>query len=102
MFEFTDIRMRDARNLLSSTRREFLRSASGAGIYSKLRGTPFIGASASKARQKIVVVTFGGGARDDETFRPAGQENIPHLLHDLMPQATFFTQMVNGGILGHY
>jgi hypothetical protein len=55
-----------------------------------------------KSRQKIVVVTFGGGARDDETFRPTGQENVPHLLHDLMPQATFFTQVINGGILGHY
>ncbi len=31
-----------------------------------------------------------------------GQENIPHLLGDLMPRATFFTQVVNRGILGHY
>ena len=30
------------------------------------------------------------------------QENIPHLLGDLMPRATFFTQVVNRGILGHY
>jgi hypothetical protein len=33
---------------------------------------------------------------------PDGQENIPHLLKDLMPRATFFTQVVNRGILGHY
>src|ERR1700677_4193041 len=52
--------------------------------------------------QKAVVVTFGGGARDEETFAPEGQENIPHLLHELIPQATFFTQVVNRGILGHY
>jgi len=31
-----------------------------------------------------------------------GQENIPHLMHELIPQATFFTQVVNRGILGHY
>ena len=33
---------------------------------------------------------------------PEGQENIPHLLNQLIPQATFFTQVVNRGILGHY
>jgi hypothetical protein len=49
-----------------------------------------------------VVVTFGGGARDQETFAPEGQENIPNLLKELIPQASFFTQVVNRGILGHY
>jgi hypothetical protein len=49
-----------------------------------------------------VVVTFGGGARDQETFMQEGQENIPHLMRELIPQATFFTQVVNRGILGHY
>ncbi len=52
--------------------------------------------------QKVVVVTFGGGARDEETFAPEGQENIPRILAELIPQATFFTQVVNHGILGHY
>jgi hypothetical protein len=52
--------------------------------------------------RKVVVVTFGGGARDEETFMPEGQENIPHLLKELIPQATVFTQLVNRGILGHY
>lgn len=59
-------------------------------------------ALAARRSAKAVVITFGGGARDDETFAPDGQENIPHLLADLMPQATFFTQVVNRGILGHY
>ena len=49
-----------------------------------------------------MVVTFGGGARDEETFMPEGQENIPRLLTELLPQASFFTQVVNRGILGHY
>jgi hypothetical protein len=51
---------------------------------------------------KVVVVTFGGGARDEETFALEGQQYIPHLLNELIPQATFFTQVVNRGILGHY
>ena len=31
-----------------------------------------------------------------------GQENIPHLMGELIPQSSFFTQVVNRGILGHY
>ena len=48
------------------------------------------------------MITFGGGARDQETFAPEGQENVPHLMRELIPQASFFTQVVNHGILGHY
>src|SRR5205085_4568201 len=54
------------------------------------------------SKRKVIVITFGGGARDQETFAPEGQENIPHLMRELIPQSTFFTQMVNRGILGHY
>ncbi len=50
----------------------------------------------------MVVITFGGGARDQETFAPEGQENIPHLMQELIPQSAFFSQVVNRGILGHY
>jgi len=57
---------------------------------------------AMRKGQKAVVVTFGGGTRDEETFMPDGQENIPHLLKEFIPQGTFFTQVVNRGILGHY
>lgn len=53
-------------------------------------------------RPKVIVATFGGGARDEETFAPEGQENIPFLLNELIPRGTFFTQVVNHGILGHY
>jgi hypothetical protein len=62
---------------------------------------PRLGAVAPKGK-KAVVVTFGGGARDQETFMPEGQENIPFLLNQLVPQSTFFTQVINRGILGHY
>ena len=58
--------------------------------------------SAAPLNRKVIVVTFGGGARDEETFMPEGQENIPHLLTELIPRATFFSQVVNRGILGHY
>jgi hypothetical protein len=87
--------------LVARTRRDFLRTAAGVTLGSTLMRPSWARATASSKR-KIVVVTFGGGARDQETFAPEGQENIPHLMRELIPQATFFTQVVNRGILGHY
>src|SRR5580698_407630 len=83
---------------VSRSRRDFLRTVTGAAAASFL---PFAGRAATR-NQKTIVVTFGGGARDEETFMPEGQENIPHLLKEFIPQGTFFTQVVNRGILGHY
>jgi hypothetical protein len=84
------------------TRRDFLRSVALAGAGSRLCGFSPLRAAVIPRQKKTVVVTFGGGARDEETFAPQGQENIPHLINELIPQATFFTQVVNRGILGHY
>lgn len=88
---------------LAISRREFLRSAAGVAL-----GSAFLGAGLAaktgipERKRKVVVITFGGGARDQETFAPEGQENIPHLMRELIPQSSFFTQVVNRGILGHY
>ena len=87
---------------ISQSRRNFLRTVTGAGTAAALFGPASLHAFAAPKNRKAVVVTFGGGARDDETFAPDGQENIPHLLHDLIPQATFYSNVVNKGILGHY
>src|SRR6184192_2610273 len=88
---------------LAWTRREFLRSAAGVALGSSLLPSSLIARTGISARKrKVVVITFGGGARDQETFAPEGQENVPHLLRELAPQSTFFTQVVNRGILGHY
>ena len=87
---------------VSRDRRDFLRAVTGAGAATALFSLAPLKALASPRGRKVVVVTFGGGARDEETFMPEGQENIPHLLSELIPQATFFTQVINRGILGHY
>lgn len=84
------------------TRRAFLRGAAITGTSQALLGFSPLRAASLQKKRKTVVVTFGGGARDEETFAPQGQENIPHLLNELIPQATFCTQVVNHGILGHY
>jgi hypothetical protein len=95
-----------ARNIaqhLGRSRRDFLRGAAGVALGSTLLSvSPFVRGAAAARKRKVIVITFGGGARDQETFAPQGQENIPHLIHELAPQASFFTQVMNQGILGHY
>jgi hypothetical protein len=88
---------------LSSSRRDFLRGAAGLALGGALAsGSPFLRGDTVGKKRKVIVVTFGGGARDQETFAAEGQENIPHLLNTLAPQSSFFTHVTNQGILGHY
>jgi hypothetical protein len=94
---------RDAAHRLALSRREFLRSAAGLALGSALLGSRSLARTAlPSSKRKVVVITFGGGARDQETFAAEGQMNIPHLMNELIPQSSFFTQVVNRGILGHY
>lgn len=93
---------RQVSQFVACTRRDFLRDAAGVALGSALIRPAWARAAASASKRKVVVVTFGGGARDQETFMLEGQENIPHLMGELIPQASFFTQVVNRGILGHY
>lgn len=88
---------------LGRTRREFLRDAAGMALGGALlSASPFVHAETARKKRKVIVITFGGGARDQETFAPDGQRNIPHMLGELAPQSSFFTQVTNRGILGHY
>ena len=93
--------LRESAAAVSRSRREFLREATGACLGATLLRSQLRAAQAPRNR-KAVVVTFGGGARDDETFMPGGRENIPYLVRELLPRATFYTQVINRGILGHY
>ncbi len=95
--------LRGVMQQIASNRRDFLRTVAGMGLASTMTGfAPLLRVAATPKIKKTVVVTFGGGARDQETFAPEGQENIPYLIKELIPQSTFFTQVVNRGILGHY
>ena len=93
---------REIAQAISRSRREFLKEMTGAVVAGTLLHPYPLSALALPRSRKAVVVTFGGGARDDETFAEDGRENIPHMLADLAPQSTFFTQVINRGILGHY
>ena len=94
---------REMSRLIARTRRDFLRGAAGMALGSALLpSSAFARSGTSRSSRKVIVITFGGGARDQETFAPEGQENIPHLMRELLPRSAFFTQVVNRGILGHY
>ena len=93
---------RELSHSIARTRRAFLRDAAGVALGTAVCRPAWAKALASPSKRKVVVVTFGGGARDQETFMIAGQENIPHLMAELIPQSSFFTQVINRGILGHY
>jgi len=98
----TGCSLRELAAVRSMDRRNFLRASVGAAASTALCGFTPLRAMQLPRKRKVVVVTFGGGARDEETFAPEGQENIPHMLNELIPQGTFCTQVVNHGILGHY
>jgi hypothetical protein len=93
---------REVSQFVARSRRDFLRDAAGVALGTALFRPAWVRAATASPKRKVVVVTFGGGARDQETFMLEGQENIPRLMSDLIPQASFFTQVVNHGILGHY
>jgi len=101
--ELRNVSSQEIARRLGRSRRDLLRDAAGMAVGAGLMSaSPFVrGATAAKKR-KVIVITFGGGARDQETFAPEGQINIPHMLGELIPQSSFFTQVTNQGILGHY
>jgi hypothetical protein len=88
---------------LARTRRDFLRNVAGLALGGTLMSSsPLVRGAVAQKKRKTIVITFGGGARDQETFSPQGQENVPNMVKQLIPQSSFFTQVENQGILGHY
>src|SRR5260370_39893755 len=92
----------DLTRQLAWSRREFLCTGAAMALGSTLFPNPIALAGTPAKKRKVVVITVGGGARDQETFAAEGQENIPHVLRDLIPHATCFTQGVNRESLGLY
>jgi hypothetical protein len=100
---YQSVAANDLSQKLAWNRREFLRNSAGLALGGALLGSGTLArAGVVSKKRKVVVITFGGGARDQETFAPEGQVNIPHLMGELIPQSTFFTHVQNRGILGHY
>ena len=85
------------------SKREFIRAA---GLLAAGLMVPQIRAqgpwrSSARSDQKVLLV-IPGGMRKAETFSPAGLENIPHLISDLMPQSLFYLHTHNAGVTAHF
>ena len=84
------------------TKRQFLK-LSGLAIAPNVMPQWLQGAQAATAKRerKVIIVTFGGGVRNSETFAPDGLVNIPRLAA-MKAEGYFYTQCVNQGVLSHF
>ncbi len=83
-------------------KRDFLKLA-GLAIAERLL-PPWMLARAAEpipSDRKLIIVTFGGGCRYQETFSEQGLRNIPRLA-SLRDEGRFFADCVNDGVLSHY
>ena len=55
-----------------------------------------------KPDRKVIVVTFGGGVRYEDSLAPSGWVNIPHLANELVPQGLVYPVARYDGITGHF
>src|SRR6476661_4584444 len=52
--------------------------------------------------RRVIVVTFGGGARYEDTLAPEGWVNIPHLAGEIVPQGLVYPVARYEGLTGHF
>ena len=59
-------------------------------------------AASKKPERRVIVVTFGGGVRYEDTLAPEGWVNIPHLASELVPQGLVYPVARHEGLTGHF
>jgi hypothetical protein len=59
-------------------------------------------AAFTKPDRRVIVVTFGGGVRYEDTLAPEGWVNIPHLASELVPQGLVYPVARYEGLTGHF
>ena len=57
---------------------------------------------ARKPDRRVIVVTFGGGVRYEDTLAPEGWHNIPHLASGIVPQGLVYPVAHYEGLTGHF
>ena len=86
--------------MLPLSKREFLKLA-GLAIADRIAPKRAHAAERAAGDRKVIIVTFGGGCRYQETFAKQGLRNIPRLV-SLKNDGMFFRNCVNAGVLSHY
>jgi len=91
---------------MDTSRRNLLKAAAVLAVdrwsrlYGLASGAGSRGATSEDDRKVIVVCC--AGVRRTDTFHDTGLENIPHLLHDLLPSSVFYPYLRNNGVTSHY
>jgi hypothetical protein len=85
-------------------RRDFLRLAAAflANYFLPRRAFGLKEKESNILERRVIIVTFGGGVRYEDTFAPEGWINIPHLSSDLFSRGLFYPAARNEGITGHF
>lgn len=86
--------------MFSRSKRRFLQ-LSGLSIADSLFPRLLHAEPGREERNKVIIVTFGGGVRYSETFADEGLHNIPHLVK-LRDKGYLFRKCVNTGVLSHF
>jgi hypothetical protein len=58
--------------------------------------------AARKRDRRVIVVTFGGGVRYEDTLAREGWVNIPHLASEIIPQGLVYPSARHEGLTGHF
>ena len=58
--------------------------------------------SARRRDRRVIVVTFGGGVRYEDTLAREGWVNIPHLASEIVPQGLVYPIARHEGLTGHF
>ena len=58
--------------------------------------------SARRRDRRVIVVTFGGGVRYEDTLARDGWVNIPHLASEIVPQGLVYPIARHEGLTGHF
>jgi len=61
-----------------------------------------IGDPGSRPGRRLILVTFGGGVRYEDTLAPEAWSNVPHLARDLAPQGLVYPMVRYEGVTGHF
>ncbi len=87
---------------LEVRRRDFLKLAAAFIVNHFIPRRVWAKGAFQKPGNRAIVVTFGGGARYQDTFAPQGWVNIPRLAGDLFKQGLFYPSARNEGLTGHF
>lgn len=87
------IRRRDALRVLAACMADF---------WLPRRAFAKLAPRARKPDRRVIVVTFGGGVRYEDTLAPEGWHNIPHLASEIVPQGLVYPVAHYEGLTGHF